>query len=229
MMPARPPPIHREGWIFVGVGAVTTIGLAFVNVSLGWIGLLVTVWIAYFFRDPERVTPRRAGLVVSPADGRVIRIDEAPPPTELGMVAAPMVRVAIFMNVFDVHVNRMPITATVTRIAYHPGRFFNASLDKSSEHNERQSFRLVLDDGREIAMVQIAGLVARRILTWVREGDMAKTGVRFGMIRFGSRVDVYLPAGTVPVVLVGQRAIAGETLLADLGRAAEAPRRGVVR
>lgn len=223
------PQIHREGWPFIAIFAVATIGLAFVNISLGWVGLILTAWCAYFFRDPERVTPRRNGLIISPADGRIVEVAEALPPAELGMEAKPMMRIAIFMNVFDVHVNRSPITATVVRIAYRPGKFMNASFDKASDDNERQAFRMKLEDGSEFAVVQIAGLVARRILTWVREGDVVKTGVRIGMIRFGSRVDVYLPDGATPLVLVGQRMYAGETVLADMGKLDEPPRRGVVR
>jgi phosphatidylserine decarboxylase len=178
--------------------------------------------------DPARTTPVRAGLVIAPADGVVQLIEPAPPPPELGMDANPRPRISIFMNVFDVHVNRTPIDATVKRTAYRPGKFFNASMDKASIDNERSSLWLQLDDGRDMAVVQIAGLVARRIVNWVGEGDRVNAGARFGMIRFGSRVDVYLPPGVAPLVAEGQRAVAGETVLADLN-SDEAARMAVIR
>jgi phosphatidylserine decarboxylase len=215
----RPPilaPIHRLGWPFVALFAAVTVVLALFSAFLGWIGLLLTAWCAYFFRDPARAVPQRPGLLVSPADGVVTLIEPALPPPELGLPAAPRLRISVFMNVFDVHVNRAPIDCTVARMNYRRGRFFNASLDKASEENERQSLHLSLADGRDIVMVQIAGLVARRIVDWVGEGDVLSCGQRIGMIRFGSRVDVYLPDGVQPLVAEGQRAIAGETVLADL-------------
>jgi len=174
------------------------------------------------------VTPAREGLIVSAADGVVQRIDRAPPPTELDMGSSPRTRVAVFMNPFDVHVNRAPIDGTVRKIAYRPGLFVNASLDKASEDNERLGLRLALADGRDLGCVQIAGLIARRILCDAKEGDALRAGQRFGMIRFGSRVDVYLPEGVEPLVVVGQTAIAGETVIADL-RAQESARVGEVR
>lgn len=209
-------PIHREGWRFIAIFAV--LGLA-----MGWLwppllapGAVLTAWCAYFFRDPPRITPARGGLVISPADGVVQMIQPAPPPPELDMGDAPRTRVSIFMNVFSVHVNRVPADGTVEKLAYRPGRFFNASLDKASEHNERQSVMMRLDDGREIAFVQIAGLVARRILCHLKTGQPVRAGQRFGLIRFGSRVDVFLPDGVSPLVCVGQTAVAGETVIADL-------------
>jgi len=183
--------------------------------GLGLVGVVLTLWCIYFFRDPDRVTPDRDGLVISPADGVVQLIDQAAPPEELEMGDAKRWRVCVFMNVFNVHVNRVPISGTLAKLSYRPGKFLNASLDKASEFNERQSLALTLPDGRDIAFVQIAGLVARRILCDVREGQSVETGERFGMIRFGSRVDVYLPDGVEPMVSVGQTSIGGETVIAD--------------
>lgn len=196
--------------------------------ALGIAGVVLTLWCVYFFRDPERITPVREGLIISPADGVVKMIDKAPPPKELNMGDKDRWRICVFMNVFNVHVNRIPISGTVTALNYRPGKFFNASLDKASELNERQSLGLTLDGGKDIAFVQIAGLVARRILCDVTEGKEMKTGERFGMIRFGSRVDVYLPDGVKPMVAVGQTAIAGETVIADI-QAKEPVRAGETR
>jgi phosphatidylserine decarboxylase len=221
-------PIHRAGWPFIAIFAGVAIGLYLVAPWLGLIGAVLTLWCIYFFRDPARVTPVRAGLVISPADGVVERIDVAPPPPELGMGNQPMTRIAVFMNVFNVHVNRAPVDGVVSGLAYVPGKFFNASLDKASEHNERQSLRLRTSDGTEVALCQIAGLVARRILCDVSEGQDLKAGERFGMIRFGSRVDVYLPQGTAVYATVGQNAVAGETIIADLTKQ-EPPLMGAVR
>lgn len=221
-------PIHREGWPFIGLFALAAALLFLAAEPLGWIGVVLTAWCAFFFRDPDRVTPTRAGLVVSPADGVVQMIGQAAPPPELGMDAAPRQRISIFMNVFDVHVNRAPCDGTVAAIAYHPGKFLNAALDKASLDNERNSLKLVLADGREVAVVQIAGLIARRIKCWVRADRAVRAGERFGMIRFGSRVDVYLPPGAAPLACVGQRAVAGETVLADLG-SPEPSRNGEIR
>lgn len=221
-------PIHPEGWRFIPVFAAVTL-------LVGWLwplflvpGGLLTAWCVYFFRNPERVTPARTGLVISPADGVVQMIQRAAPPAELEMGDAPLTRVSIFMNVFNVHVNRVPSDGTVVKLSYRPGKFFNASLDKASEHNERQSVRMRLPDGRDIAFVQIAGLVARRILCRLHEGQAVKAGERFGMIRFGSRVDVYLPDGVAPLVILGQTAVAGETVIADL-TSGEPAREGVQR
>jgi len=183
---------------------------------LAWIGVIATAWCAYFFRDPERVTPLREGLVISPADGRISAIEQAIPPPELDLEREPCTRISIFMNVFDVHVNRSPVSGRIARIAYIPGLFVNADLDKASLDNERQALTLELSDGRRIGTVQIAGLVARRIIKFVSEGERVLAGQRIGLIRFGSRVDVYLPRGVNSLAALGQRAIAGETVLADL-------------
>lgn len=207
-------PIHREGWAFVGIFAVAAVILAWIWSPLGWIGAILTAWCAYFFRDPARTTPVREGLVVSPADGRVSQIVACVPPAELGLSETPLTRISIFMNVFDCHVNRAPVAGRVTRIVYRPGLFLNAELDKASEDNERNALIIETVGGR-YGVVQIAGLIARRIVPFVREGDTLATGDRFGLIRFGSRVDVYLPDGVLPLVGEGQRAIAGETVLAD--------------
>ena len=196
--------------------------------ALGIVGVVLTLWCVYFFRDPERITPVREGLIISPADGVVQMIDKAPPPKELNMGDKDRWRICVFMNVFNVHVNRIPISGTVTALNYRPGKFLNASLDKASELNERQSLGLTLDGGKDVALVQIAGLVARRILCDVTEGKEMKTGERFGMIRFGSRVDVYLPDDVKPMVAVGQTAIAGETVIADI-QAKEPVRAGETR
>lgn len=220
-------PMHREGYRFVGLFSAVTVGLFFVSNALGWVGAGLTVWCYYFFRDPDRITPIREGLIVSPADGIVSMIEPAVPPAELEMGADPMMRVSVFMNVFDCHVNRCPIEGTVEKIAYRPGKFFNASLDKASVDNERNGLALRLTDGRKLAVVQIAGLVARRIVCEVGEKAHLATGQRFGMIRFGSRLDLYLPKGVTPLVAVGQSAVAGETVLADL-MSQEPARTGVV-
>jgi phosphatidylserine decarboxylase len=221
-------PMHREGRRFVALFAAVTVALFLVAEPLGWLGVGLTAWCYYFFRDPPRVTPDRAGLVVSPADGLVSAVAPAVPPAELGLGAAALTRVSVFMNVFDCHVNRTPVAGRVTAIAYRPGRFFNASLDKASEENERNGITIETPDGRRFGVVQIAGLVARRIVCEVGEGAVLATGERFGMIRFGSRLDVYLPDGVAPLVAVGQRTVAGETVIADLA-SGEPARRGVVR
>jgi phosphatidylserine decarboxylase len=222
-------PIHRAGWPFVGLFAAATLALFWLAGDwFGFVGIILTAWCAYFFRDPVRVTPVRPGLVISPADGVVTSIGMAPPPPELGLGDAPRMRVCVFMNVFDVHINRTPAAGTIRRLAYKPGKFLNAALDKASEDNERNSVLYELPDGRTLVVVQIAGLVARRILWWVSEGQALAAGARFGMIRFGSRVDVYLPDGVQPAVCLGQRAIAGETVLADLD-GSEAARQGVAQ
>jgi phosphatidylserine decarboxylase len=221
-------PVHPEGWRFIGVFALITLFVGYLWPPFLFIGGVLTAWCAYFFRNPDRTTPTREGLVISPADGVVQMIEPAAPPPELEMGGAPLIRVSIFMNVFNVHVNRAPADGRIEKLAYRPGRFLNASLDKASEHNERQSVRMKLADGRDIAFVQIAGLVARRILIWVEEGQGLAAGERFGLIRFGSRVDVYLPDGVSPLVCVGQIAVAGETVIADLA-AGESPREGEQR
>jgi phosphatidylserine decarboxylase len=225
-------PIHREGLAFIALFAITTVVLGLFWTPVFVIGAVLTAWCAYFFRDPERVTPMRDGLVISPADGVVLKVVEAKPPEELGMADKSVPRVSIFMNVFDVHVNRAPIDGTILKMDYRPGKFLNASLDKASTDNERLSYRIETPAEKEIAMVQIAGLVARRIVPDVEQGDDVRAGERVGMIRFGSRVDVYLPRGTSVLVCEGQRAVAGETVLADLGggpKGKEGLRRGEVR
>lgn len=219
-------PINREGWRFIAIFAVATLILFWVAEPLGWAGVVLTAWCAYFFRDPLRVVPQGAHLVISPADGVVQMIERAVPPEELGMGWDARVRISVFMNVFNVHVNRSPADGVVTALAYRPGKFLNAALDKASTDNERQSMRLKLASGKELAIVQIAGLVARRILCEAKEGQALKAGERFGLIRFGSRVDVYLDDGMVPLVAVGQTMIAGETVIAA-DETTEAPRQGL--
>ncbi len=209
-------PMHPEGRKFVAIFAAITVVLFLVAEILGWIGVGATVWCYYFFRDPERVTPKGDNLVISPADGIISLIEPAVPPAELGMADAPLTRVSVFMNVFNCHVNRSPVAGEVTAIAYRPGKFFNASLDKASEDNERNSLRIQMADGRDIAVVQIAGLVARRIVCFTKQGAHIQAGQRFGLIRFGSRLDVYLPQGVEPRVSIGQTMVAGETVLAEL-------------
>ncbi|MBM6594453.1 phosphatidylserine decarboxylase [Microvirga pudoricolor] len=207
--------IHKEGYPFILIGLVATVLLAWLWWPLGWVGAILTVWVCYFFRDPERVTPIRDGLVVSPADGRVSLITTAVPPVEMDLPQEPMTRVSVFMNVFDCHVNRSPVQGRIAQILYTPGLFLNAELDKASEDNERNA--LVIDAGEaKIGVVQIAGLVARRIVPFVKTGDALDAGQRFGLIRFGSRVDVYLPLGSQVLVGLGQTSVAGETVLADL-------------
>jgi phosphatidylserine decarboxylase len=209
-------PIHRDGWKFIAIFAAVSLVLAFVWAPLGWIGLILTLWCVYFFRDPPRVTPVRDGLVVSPADGLVVSVGPVAPPAELDMGTEPMMRIGIFLNVFDVHINRAPMPGTVARTHYHKGKFVNASFDKASDLNERNALRITTDAGVDIAVVQIAGLVARRIHCDLTAGRRVRAGERFGIIRFGSRVDVYLPDGVQPLVAVGQTTIAGETVIADL-------------
>ena len=208
-------PIHPEGLPFIGGFALVALIFFWLWAPLGWLGVLATAWCAYFFRDPRRVTPVRDGLVVSPADGRVSQIAIAPPPAELELGVAPRPRVSIFMSVLDVHVNRSPAAGQIARIAYRPGKFVNADLDKASEENERNGIVIETGAGR-IGIVQIAGLLARRIVCFVGEGQSVNAGDRIGLIRFGSRVDVYLPEGTRPLVAEGQYSVAGETVLADL-------------
>jgi phosphatidylserine decarboxylase len=208
-------PIHREGYPFIGIFALATLFLFWLWTPLGWLATALTVWCVLFFRDPVRVTPLREGLVVSPADGRVSQIVNAVPPRELGLSDRPMPRVSIFMSVFDCHVNRSPVSGRIERIVYKAGTFINADLDKASEDNERNSFIITTGTTR-IGVVQIAGLLARRIVCFTREGTSVGAGERIGMIRFGSRVDIYLPDGARPLVAEGQTAIAGETMIADL-------------
>ncbi len=208
-------PIHREGYPFVGGFALASIVLFLFWSPLGWLGTLATLWCAYFFRDPPRVTPLGDALVVAPADGRISQVTSVVPPAELGLGAAALARVSIFMSVFDCHVNRSPVGGRIERMVYRAGKFLNADLDKASEDNERNGLVIAAARGR-VGVVQIAGLIARRIVPFVREGEEIGAGERIGMIRFGSRVDVYLPPGVRPLVSEGQIATAGETVIADL-------------
>lgn len=209
-------PIHREGHIFIGAFALMSLFLGLVWEPLGWMGFVVTAWCVYFFRDPDRVTPQKEGLIVGPGDGVVSAIEEAPLPGELDMGDETRTRISIFLNIFNVHVNRVPVAGTITALEYHPGKFLNASLDKASEDNERQTCAVTTAKGDVVAFVQIAGLIARRIVCNLQEKQQVATGERFGIIRFGSRVDVYLPKGVNPLVVIGQQVVGGETVLADL-------------
>jgi len=208
--------IHREGWPFIVAAGLFNLVLFLGAPPLGWLFLIVTVWVVAFFRDPDRITPTAENLIICPADGRLLPIVNASPPPELRLPEGSYTRLSIFMNVFNVHVNRIPCNGTVTTLAYRPGTFFNASFDKASAENERMGIRLTTEGGPEIGLVQIAGLVARRIVCNVREGQSVCRGVRFGIIRFGSRVDVYLPDATTRVLAsAGQIVKAGETVLAE--------------
>jgi phosphatidylserine decarboxylase len=215
------PPLHPDGFKFVAAGALATLILFLLWAPVGWIALIATGWIAYFFRDPWRVTPLRAGVLVSPADGVVAAIAPASPPPELEMDAGPMARISIFLSVFDVHVNRMPVAGRVAALRYRKGRFVDARHDEASLHNERMAIRIVPAEGPPIVFVQIAGAIARRIVCDLYEGQEVAVGQRMGIIRFGSRVDVYCPPPYMPLVAVGQRVIGGETVIADRLAAAE--------
>ncbi len=209
-------PMHPEGQKFVAIFAGVSVALGLIWTPLFWVGLGATIWCYYFFRDPVRVVPQNDDLVLSPADGVVSLIEQVVPPAEFGMGDAPLTRVSVFMNVFNCHVNRAPLAGTIRSITYHKGKFVNASLDKASEHNERNGLSIETAKGVTIGVVQIAGLIARRIVCFVEAGDDIAAGHRFGLIRFGSRLDVYLPAGVKPTICIGQTAVAGETVLADL-------------
>ena len=213
MVLARP---HPAGYPFIGAGAVASFLGLLLTGWIFWPAFLFTLFALYFFRDPDRVPPLRADLVLAPADGHVVSVGQFPPPAELAMGDTPVWRVAIFLSVIDVHVNRSPVAGRVTRVVYHHGKFLSANLDKASDENERNALAIALPDGRMVACVQIAGLVARRILCDAAAGDELQAGQRFGIIRFGSRTDIYLPPGVQPQVLVGQTMIGGETILADL-------------
>jgi phosphatidylserine decarboxylase len=218
----------KEGYPFIAIALGITLLLYFVDIDFaGDIMLIVTAWVYYFFRDPQRVTPEGDDLVVSPADGVVQMITEAVPPAELEMGTEPLTRVSVFLNIFNVHVNRVPASGTITRLYYHPGKFLNASLDKASEENERQLAKVTCINGKEIGFVQIAGLIARRIKCNLHEGQGVTGGERFGLIRFGSRMDVFLPKGTTPLVCVGQTATAGETVFADMSGTQPEARKGI--
>jgi phosphatidylserine decarboxylase len=216
LAPGFIPPLDRDGWVFLAIFVFVTVLLFWLWWPLGWIGVIASAWCAYFFRDPARVCPTGANWVLSPADGVVSAIGPALPPPEIGLSETPLTRISVFMNVFNVHVNRSPADGEIAAIAYRKGRFFNASLDKASEFNERNALRITTSAGPSIGVVQIAGLVARRIRCDGKIGDMVFAGQKFGLIRFGSRVDVYLPAGIAPLVSPGQIMVAGETVLADL-------------
>ncbi|MEN3930490.1 phosphatidylserine decarboxylase [Microvirga sp. W0021] len=208
-------PIHKEGYPFILIALILTILLGWLWSPLGWIGTILTLWVCYFFRDPPRVTPQEEGLVISPADGKVSLITTAVPPSELNLPAEPMTRISVFMNVFNCHVNRSPIAGKVTEIVYTPGLFLNAEMDKASDDNERNAL-VIEGKTATIAVVQIAGLVARRIVSFVKEGAELDAGERFGLIRFGSRLDIYVPQTSEVLVGLGQTAVAGETVLVDL-------------
>ncbi len=209
-------PIHPAGWMFIAIFAIVSLILSMLSSFFIFIGLIATGWCIYFFRDPYRITPMREGLIISPADGMVQKISKCIPPAELDLGDNERTRVSIFLNVFNVHVNRIPIEGSITKLHYHEGAFFNAALDKASEENERQSVKITTPDDLTIGVVQIAGLVARRIICDLKEGQSVKTGEKFGIIRFGSRVDIYLPADVLPQVIEGQLAVGGETVIADL-------------
>ena len=209
-------PVHSDGYKFLAIGAAISLLLFWLWPPLAWLTVLITAWIAYFFRDPPRVTPLRDGLIVAPGDGRIAAIERVRPPLELGLGDAPRVRISTFLSVFDVHINRAPVAGRITRSVYVPGSFLNAALDKASEENERRALVIATAGGAEVAVVQIAGLIARRIVTFVKEGDDVGIGGRLGLIRFGSRVDLYLPPEQGALVAVGQRAVGGETIMADL-------------
>jgi phosphatidylserine decarboxylase len=220
-------PVHREGWRFIGIFAGLTLAAALFIAPLFWPLLLLSLWCVYFFRDPPRLTPQRDGLFVAPADGLVRAVGSAVPPPELGLGPGPMTRVSIFLSVFDVHINRVPADAEVEIVAYHPGRFLSAADDKASDENERMAVSLLLPDGRRMAVVQIAGLVARRIVCSLKPGQHVRAGERYGLIRFGSRTDLYLPDGVQPLVYAGQRMIGGETVIADSAAPDARPRSAV--
>jgi len=225
--------VHPAGWPFIGIAAVIVVFLSLFGGVALMFGLILFGWVVYFFRDPKRVTPVREGLVVSPADGRVILIADVVPDRDLGLGEEPRTRVSIFLNVFDVHVNRSPVDGEVVHTHYRPGKFVNASLDKASIDNERNALALVIGGdhpyaGQKIGVVQIAGLIARRILCTVKPNDTLKAGERFGLIRFGSRTDIYLPQGVRPLVCIGQRMVGGETIIADF-TSQERARTGEVR
>ncbi len=209
-------PIYGDGWMFIAIFAMASIVLGMLSSLLLYVGLLATCWCVYFFRDPIRMVPQGQGLVVAAADGKITTIEVITPPSELGIGAESCTRISVMLTLMDVHVNRVPIAGTVTSTHYHQGKFLNASLDKAHEENERQYVGITTPSGARIGVVQIAGLVSRRIVCKLKENQTVKTGERFGIIRFGSRVDVYIPATVTPQVMVGQRVIAGETVLADL-------------
>lgn len=210
-------PVHKDGYKFVAAFAGVALLLFWVSDVLGAFGAVMTLYCAYFFRDPERFPPSGKGLVIAPADGRISAIEEIAPPKELDLDGEKRMRISIFLSVFDVHINRSPVAGKITRMVYVPGKFLNAELDKASEENERQCLTLETSGGTRIGCIQIAGLIARRIVTFVQEGATLEAGERFGLIRFGSRTDIYLPPGAKPLVKVGQTAVGGETVLSCIG------------
>jgi phosphatidylserine decarboxylase len=209
-------PVHRDGHKFIAIALGLALLFFLLWPPLAWIFVIVALWIAYFFRDPDRVTPQREGLIIAPADGRISSVEMLRPPVELGLGPEERTRISTFLSVLDVHITRSPVAGRIERSIYVPGAFLNAALDKASEENERRALIMQRPDGTQIAVVQIAGLIARRIVAFVHEGDSVGAGERIGLIRFGSRVDVYLPPGKTALISVGQLAIAGETVLADL-------------
>ena len=209
-------PVHGEGYKFLAVGAIVALLLFWLWPPGAWVAVLALAYVAYFFRDPPRVTPLREGLIVAAADGRVSSIERVRPPRELGLGDEPRIRISIFLSVFDVHIQRAPVAGRIVRSVYTPGTFLNAALDKASEENERRALVISTPTGVDVGVVQIAGLIARRIVTFAQEGDSIGIGERFGLIRFGSRVDLYLPPEHGALVAVGQRAVGGETIMADL-------------
>ncbi len=220
-MDIKLPKIAHEGNIFIIIFTAITLVLFLISSVLGILGLILTVWCVSFFRDPERVTPQNDSLIIAPADGKIIKIEKVIPPAELE-ISEEMTKISIFMNVFNVHVNRTPCSGHIEKIIYYPGKFLNASLDKASIDNERQSFLMTTKNGNKIAFVQIAGLVARRIVKFIEEDTSVTVGEKVGLIRFGSRVDIYLPSNVTPLVAVGQSTLAGETILADFEYKGEA-------
>ncbi|MBP9694037.1 MAG: phosphatidylserine decarboxylase [Alphaproteobacteria bacterium] len=209
-------PINTAGYPFIAAFAIVAFLLSFVAGELGWIGFILTAWCVYFFRDPPRVVPQDPNFLISPADGTVVKIEKVMPPAELEMGSDRLTCVSVFLNVFDVHVNRAPCAGKILKKSYRPGKFMNAAFDKASTDNERMAIKLLHESGKEIAFVQIAGWVARRIICDVDEGDFVLAGQRYGLIRFGSRADLYLPEGIEPQVIIGQKMVAGETVIANL-------------
>lgn len=209
-------PVHRDGHKFIGLGALATLLFFLIWPPLGWLLAILTLFIAYFFRDPERASPVRPGLILAPADGKIIAAGPRIPPKEMGLGDAQMTCISIFLSIFDVHINRAPVSGKLIRKIYTPGVFTNAASETAGEDNERMGLVFATEQGENIGVVQIAGLIARRIVTYPKEGDFMSAGERFGLIRFGSRVDVYLPLNRGILVGVGQRSVAGETVLADL-------------
>ncbi|HBN22362.1 MAG TPA: phosphatidylserine decarboxylase family protein [Holosporales bacterium] len=223
------PKIHKEGFLFIGIFLGITLILSLLSSVLGYIGLILTGWCAYFFRDPDRVVPTQEGLIVSPADGVVHAIvEDAETPEEMALPKGKWTRISIFLNVFNVHVNRVPLGGKIIKSVYHPGKFLNASLDKASKENERQALVVETKTKEIIGFTQIAGLIARRIRCDIREQDEVKTGQRFGLIRFGSRCDIYLPSSLVPQIIVGQKTIAGETIIANMAAKSAKPLEGEI-